>query len=214
MLITSAVFTPIAANAEVCDYRLSSLIGGSVATAGAVTAASTATVGATMNVLGYYTLTHAITGATMLGSTMVGSSAAGTVGIIGGTGAGIGAAGAAVMNPIGIAVGVVLAVAVGGSETYCFFQDERIAEYDEILFIMKGLDANADPNSFELREPSDPTIKKASILITDKEGVTTQYWVKNLYIVNGVLKYRDFGPNTTIGEVGLQVNNPSAQPEK
>jgi hypothetical protein len=77
--------------AGVCDYRPSALIGsaGTAAVAGASGAAAGA--GAAGNAAGLYTLTHAVTGATMLGSTAGGASAAGTVGIMGGT-AGTGAA--------------------------------------------------------------------------------------------------------------------------
>lgn len=190
------------AYSEVCDYRLSSLVGGGV----------TATVGATsllagkgMTAMGYYTLTHAVTGATMLGSTLAGSSGAGTIGIIAGTGTGAGAVGAALMSSIGIVIGVVVAGSLAGSEVYCYFQDERITDYDEVLLLMKGLAANADPASFEIREPNDEATQRASVLMTDAEGVTTQYWVGNLYINNGKLRNRDWFWNTVIGNVGLEV---------
>ena len=56
-------------SAGVCDYRPSNLLGGlrtgGIATAGAGVAA----MGVGAKVAGFYTLTHAVTGATMLGST-------------------------------------------------------------------------------------------------------------------------------------------------
>lgn len=171
----------------------------------AATSGGAALSGTAMNMLGYYTLTHSVTGATMLGSTMAGSSAAGTIGIVAGTGTGGGAAGAALMNPAGIVVGVVIAAAVGGSEGYCYFQDDRITAYEDVLFVMKGLAANADPDYFALIEPHDKAKQKAVIQIIDEDGIPSQYKVEDLYIVNGVLKHRDWFLNTVIGNVGLQL---------
>jgi len=81
LLVTSFLTFP--ATAEICDHTPSKLIGagwtGSVATG----AGATATAGVGMKAAGFYTFTHAVTGATMLGSTAGGASAAGTVGIMG-----------------------------------------------------------------------------------------------------------------------------------
>ena len=106
--------------AGVCDYRPSALIGsaGAAAVAGASGAAAGA--GAAGNAAGLYTLTHAVTGATMLGSTAGGASAAGTVGIMGGT-AGAGAAVmGVVLNPFVWIPAAVVTVGTGAYEGGCY----------------------------------------------------------------------------------------------
>src|SRR5487761_2333224 len=71
--------------AGVCDYRPSKIIG-SVATGGVTSASgAAAAAGIGMKAAGLYTITHATTGAAMLGSSAAGVSAAGTTGIIAGT---------------------------------------------------------------------------------------------------------------------------------
>jgi len=68
--------------------------------AGVATAlgASGAAAGVGMKAAGFYTVTHAVTGSTMLASTFGGASGAGTLGIIAGTGKGIGFAAAVLMS--------------------------------------------------------------------------------------------------------------------
>lgn len=61
----------------------------------------------------------------MLGSTMAGSSAAGTVGIIGGTGAGIGAAAAAAMSPAVITVGTLALAGSAAFEGVCYLAEKH-----------------------------------------------------------------------------------------
>ena len=57
-----------------------------------------AAAGVGMKAAGFYTLKHSVTGATMLASKLAGSSAAGTIGIIAGTGKGIGIVAAGLMS--------------------------------------------------------------------------------------------------------------------
>lgn len=109
-----------AAIADICDYKPSALIGG--AGTAAVTAATGAASGAAAagKAAGIYTLVHAGSGATMLGSTAGGASAAGTVGIMGGT-AGAGAAVVGVlMNPLVWIPAAVTAVGVVAFEGGCY----------------------------------------------------------------------------------------------
>lgn len=117
------------ASAAVCDYRPSQLIGedGSAAAigGGALVAGS----GTAAKAAGFYVLTHATTGATMIGSTAIGGSAAGTVGIMAGTGGVAGSVAAVLMAPVTIVVAGVTAVGVASYEGACFFQDERITDY-------------------------------------------------------------------------------------
>lgn len=106
--------------AGACDYRPSALIGsaGTAVVAGA--SGVVAGAGGAGNAAGLYTLTHAVTGATMLGSTAGGASAAGTVGIMGGT-AGTGAAVmGVVLNPLVWIPAAVVAVGSGVYEGGCY----------------------------------------------------------------------------------------------
>lgn len=196
-------------SAAACDYRPSHLIGdggtGALVTASAMGAGA----GVAVKAAGFYTLTHAVTGATMLASTAIGPSAAGTVGIMGGTAGVIGGAAAIVTAPAWIIGAVVVAVGTAGFEGVCHLLDEKITDFDVILPIMRNLAENADPAYFRLVKigGTDDTIE---IWIRTAKGNYETYKVKNLYIVNGVLKHRDWGPNTTIGNIGFALTAPDA----
>jgi hypothetical protein len=188
--------------AAACDYRLSALIGkGSAVVAGTGRGVTSAA----GNALGYYTLTNAATGASMLGSVAASTSAASEAGLVASTGSGVGAAGAALMSPIGIAIGVVLAVGVAGTEGYCYFKDERITRYQDVLAVVQSLSANADPLYFELVDPSTPLAKQAILNIGDGTGALVHYEVEFLYIVNGAMKYRAPLRDQTIGNINLDI---------
>jgi hypothetical protein len=122
LVISTAVALSIGqiASADVCDYRPSSLLGGSTATATGVATGATAATGVGMKVAGVYTITHATTGAAMLGSTAAGASAAGTAGIIAGTAGFLGTVGAVLMSPFVIVPTAVAAVGIGAYEGACY----------------------------------------------------------------------------------------------
>lgn len=188
-------------SAEVCDYRPSELVGvGTTASVGTA-AAGVATVGAVAKVAGFYTLTHAVTGATMLGSTAGGISAAGTVGIMGGTAGVIGTMAAVITAPVTIIAAVVVGTGIAIYEGSCYFADERITDYDQVLGIIRGVAASAEPEYFKLH-PEAKDENAPRIEIYNGEQWDT-YELENLYIVNGLLMHRDWGKNTTIGRVGI-----------
>lgn len=108
------------AAAGVCDYAPSKLI-----RAVGWLAAGTGMAGASLKSSGFYTLTHSVTGATMLGSTAAGSSAAGTVGIIEGTAGLVGSAAAALMSPAAITTASLAAGGVLVLEGACYFANKR-----------------------------------------------------------------------------------------
>jgi hypothetical protein len=106
--------------ASVCDHKPSRFIAGAIAAPGIV--------GAGMQAAGLYVFPHAA-GITMLGSTAAGSSAAGTVGIIGGTGGAIGTVGAALMSPAAIGAAVVVG---GGAIVYegaCYLSSKNLESH-------------------------------------------------------------------------------------
>jgi hypothetical protein len=106
--------------ASVCDYRPSQLIGGVSTSAVAGGTGAAAVTGIGLKAAGIYTLTHATTGAAMLGSTAAGASAAGTTGIIAGSAGFLGTAGALLMSPFVIVPAVVTVVGVGAYEGSCY----------------------------------------------------------------------------------------------
>lgn len=187
--------------ADACDYRPSRLLGednSKVALGAAGGLGASGAIGT--GVFGMYTLVNAGSGLTMLGSTMVGASGAGTVGIIAGTGGAVGAAGAVILNPFVWIPAAIVGVGGGGFEATCaFFIDERITDYADVLAVMKNFELTADPKYFSLVEGA----MKPFIRLADSEGTVSSYNVEDLYIVDGMLKNRDFGPNTKIGRVVL-----------
>ena len=106
--------------AGVCDHRPSKIIGGGATGAVAGGTGAAAATGIGMKVAGLYTLTHATTGAAMLGSTAAGASAAGTTGIIAGSAGVLGTAGAVLMSPFVIIPAAVTAVGIGAYEGGCY----------------------------------------------------------------------------------------------
>lgn len=106
--------------AGVCEYKPSNLIGASGSAVVAAGSGAVAGAGSAGTAAGLYTLTHATSGAVMIGSTAGGASAAGTVGIMGGT-AGTGAAVLGlVLNPFVWIPAAVAAVGIGALEGGCY----------------------------------------------------------------------------------------------
>jgi hypothetical protein len=188
------------AKADTCDYRPSRILGGTGSTAVIVTGTTVASATGTASALGVYTLVNAGSGLTMLGSTMAGASGAGTIGIIAGTGGAAGTVGAIILNPFVWVPAAIVGIGGGGFEAACaFLIDERITDYDEVLAIMRSFATHADPKYFQLVENAIP----AFISISTGDGKWVRYEIEDLYIVDGMLKHRDWGPNTQIGRVVL-----------
>jgi hypothetical protein len=144
--LASVAMMSTSATADVCDYRPSVMVGKGATSAAVVAGAS----GAAAKAAGFYTLVHASSGLTMLGSTLAGASGAGTIGIIAGTGGVIGVIGAVLLAPVTIVVGGIAAVGVTGMEATCFFTDERITQYDEVLAFMQHLALHHPADRFQL----------------------------------------------------------------
>jgi hypothetical protein len=183
-LPTFAAVTVSAAEARVCDYRPSELL------RSGVTGARNAAGAVAERAAGAFTLTNAATGASMLGSS------ASTIGEIGGA---VGSTAAGAVSASGAAVA---AVGLGAMEGLCYFRDERISDYGEVLQVMQAIAASADPTYFHVDDGS-PRQKSAVVVIGDGSGGAAEYPVRKLYIVNGVLMHRDWGLNTPLGDVGF-----------
>jgi len=199
VILTTSIFAS-SASAETCDYRPSRILGGTGSTAVIVGGTTIASATGTASALGLYTLVNAGSGLTMLGSTMAGASGAGTIGIIAGTGGAAGTAGAIILNPFVWVPAAIVGIGGGGFEAACaFLVDERITEYEDVLAIMRSFATHADPKYFQLVENAIP----AFISISTGDGEWVRYDIEDLYIVDGMLKHRDWGPNTQIGRVVL-----------
>lgn len=213
ILVAAFLAVPMSVQADLCDFRPSLLASkaGQAAktTAGAV--ASVATEG--VRAVGVYTLENPVSGISMI-STGVSSAAAAGSSVAAGAGGALTTASAVATAPVTIAVAGLTAVALGSYEGVCYFRQERITDYDEILYIVSNLSANSDPTMFRLiPEGTDyVTLKGRNAIASDDKvriaatGVGPFIFdVKNLYITDGVLMHRDAGRNTVIGNVALQV---------
>jgi len=188
-----------------CGYRPSNLIGGMGAGAAATAGTATAAAGIGAKAAGFYTLTHAVTGATMLGSTAGGASAAGTVGIMGGTAGAVGTIGAVLMAPATIIAGAVIGGGTAIFEGACYFAIDRLDDPELINAVLQNLALHSNAEYFELVE--DPAGNASIYVATEVEAngkvmKRTKYSTEKLYIEEGVLKHKDWGPNTQIGKVG------------
>lgn len=136
----------------------------------------------------------------MIGSTAAGTSAAGTVGIIGGTASGLGAAASLATAPVTIAVAGVTALATLGVEAGCYFTDERINDPKQIYDLLKQLVSSGSPTDLgivmgKLEEPW--------FWRKNDAGEIEAFALSTLYIVNGTLMSRDWFANTKVGDIAV-----------
>lgn len=209
--ITVAVaLTPLAARADVCNFR-PSILAGSAGSAVRDTASAAAS---GVRALGAYTLQNPVSGASMISSGVGTATAAGT--------SIAGSAAAIVAAPVTIAVAGATAVALGGYEGVCYFRAERIADYDEILYIVTNLAANSDPTMFAVIPAGaeytnlngNPAVAGETKVRVASEGAGPWIFdVADLYISDGVLMHRETLRDKVIGNVALQVVEDGPPPE-
>lgn len=202
---TTILFTNLAtwAQADVCDYRLSSLLG-SKPTDGAVAGLVAADgVIASVQSSGFYLITNYTTGALMLGSTSAGTSAAGTVGIIGGASTVFGSTAAIASAPAWVIAAAAAAVGGLGMEGVCYLQDERITDFPTVYALVQQLVGNSPVNSMSLvYQPEGPWL-----WLRNLDGSVSSFEVLNLYVVNGELLYRDWGTNRSLGSIAVKLQD-------
>lgn len=104
--------------AEACEYAPSEVMGKAKTAVTASATGAVAAAGATLKAAGMYAFPHATAGL-MLGSTAAGSSAAGTVGIVAGTGGAVGAVGALLISPVVITGAAASAAGIAAFEAIC-----------------------------------------------------------------------------------------------
>ena len=178
--VAFATVAATAADAKFCDYRLSELV--SAGTAVAI-GKSVAVAGADVakKAAGFYLITHSTSGAMMLGSTV----------------AAVAALGATVV------------------EGRCYFKDETIKDFYEVLALLAEVGKSMESSSFQLYVPPQADLsdseyqivkKDASFIkVINEKGAFDRYALRDLYVVNGELRHRDWGPNTRIGFVTAAV---------
>lgn len=209
-LTIAVVLAPLAARADVCDFR-PSILAGKAGTAAKDTA-SAATSG--VRALGAYTLNNPISGASMISSGVGTATAAGT--------SIAGSAAAIVTAPVTIVAAGAAAVALGGYEGVCYFRAERVTDYDEILYIVTNLAANSDATMFAVipegaqytNLKGNPAVAGETKIRVASEGAGPWIFdVADLYISDGVLMHRETLRDKVIGNVALQVVEAETPPE-
>lgn len=129
---------------------------------------------------------------TMLGLTAAGTSAAGTVGIVAGTGGTIGAVTAFLLAPVTLAVAAVTVVGVGAFEGACYFQVERVTDADAVHKIL--IDVASRDDTVDIKQFNDGI----ALVLKNSTG-DINYLLEKLYIADGSLMHRDWGSNTNLG---------------
>ena len=228
-LALMALVTP--ATAEICDYRPSALVGAGASAVKQQSGAALQTAGSAAKAAGFYTLTQVVSGGAVSawGAASAGAAATGTSGLLGSMG-GV----AAVLTAPATIIGA--AVVGGGSliyEGYCHYAvDDRRTAPEEVLPVLRNLGANADPDFIRFVDVTVPAatlddsvtaddldldedylLKVAKSWNTHGRPMTwTSYRASRLYIVNGQLRYKDFGRDTRIGDLGFVIAQDGAEP--
>ncbi len=182
---------PAAAQAGLCDHKPSKLAGaaGAAMVSGVKAGAAAAVDGA--KAAGHYALMHPDKGLAMA------STAAGNAGGLAAGAAGVmGTIGTIVTAPITLTVGAVSFGAAGTYEGLCYFAVDRVTDEAEVRRVLENIAAN-DPTVRILPDPEGDRLELAQ---GDK---TESYRIRKLYIADGVLKHRDWGPNTDLGPVAF-----------
>tara|TARA_R110001606_G_scaffold126209_1_gene260055 strand:+ start:175 stop:798 length:624 start_codon:yes stop_codon:yes gene_type:complete len=179
------------AEAGICDYTPSNILGQTATSVGTALAGSGTAAGLGMQAAGFYTLVHAGSGLTKLGSTAAGASAADTVGIIAGT---VGTASAILMAPVAIFVGALTNIGVGSFEGACYFQVEPITDPYDVRRVIESVASQDSTVSIV-------STKYGDAMVLNISGEFTSYLLRNLYIADGQLMNRDFGPNKNLGPI-------------
>lgn len=199
ILSTIVSLLPVAAQAGLCDYRLSELVARRESPAVEAARAASAAPDDTTPML--YLMINPITGETSVGATGTGapqpdaSFLVRTARVLGSAVALVGAD-----SPLLSIGGTVAGV---GLEAVCRMGDERITDYDEVLGIMRAVDTSMPPDLFAVIEPGEER-EDAFIRFSRNDGYSpSEYPVKDLYILNGRLYLRTWGVNEVLGDIAV-----------
>ncbi len=185
-----------AAQADVCDYRLSEIIAERAPKLAAAAADAAVMARFDPTAPDFLTLVDANTGFTAVGAAVAGARA---VKAMSRAEAAVGAGSAVLTSPVlGMAAGAA-ALGFAGVEGVCRFKAERITDYYEVLAVLAAVAETADRDFFQL-QLGPPRKKGAVVEIWDaKSGVRKQYKVADLILSRGELKLTRWGPNKNLG---------------
>ena len=186
------------AAASVCDWRPSALLNQGGAAAVNVAGGAAAATGEALKTAGIYTLVQSGTGLSLLGS-----AASGAAALIGGTSGAIGTVGAVLLAPATLVVAGVAAMGAGGVEAVCFFTDERVTDYDQVLALMAHFAAHHPEDRFRLVTGIPGRKDDAIGLWNPRTETLDRHMVADLYIVNGTLMERRTGRNRNLGHIAF-----------
>lgn len=191
-----AVLGASAAQADVCDYRLSEMIAARAPKLAAATADVAVMARFDPAAPDFLTLVDSGTGFTAVGAVVAGAKAAKALGA---AETALGAGSAVLTSPaIGMAAGAA-ALGFAGVEGVCRFKAERITDYYEVLAVLATVAETADRDFFQL-QLGPPRKKGAVVEIWDaKTGVRKQYRVADLFLARGELKLNRWGLNKSLG---------------
>lgn len=184
VLAAMTVLAATQATAAACDYTISKLAGKTLA------AVKSTNAGAALQSAGYYTLAHAGSGLTFLGTTSAGASLAGSASGL------LGTVSTIVMAPATLVIGGIAVVGVGSFEGYCYLQVKRITDPYEVRKIIESIAEHDDAVSIVATDDGDAM----ALMVGDK---TKTYLLRKLYIADGNLKFRNLGLNTNLGPVAF-----------
>jgi hypothetical protein len=184
VLAAMTVLAATQATAAACDYTISKLAGKTLAAVKGINA------GAALQSAGYYTLAHAGSGLTILGTTSAGASLAGSASGL------LGTVSTIVMAPATLVIGGIAVVGVGSFEGYCYFQVKRITDPYEVRKIIESIAEHDDAVSIVATDDGDAM----ALMVGDE---TKTYLLRKLYIADGNLKFRNLGLNTNLGPVAF-----------
>ncbi|WP_323037933.1 hypothetical protein [Pararhodobacter sp.] len=198
LLCLAVASAPVPAAASLCNYRLSNMIPRQESPA---VEAARDTVGLRDETGGMvFVMFNPSTGETRVGSTDAGRQGNADDGFVARTARVLGAAVAVVAgdSPLVTAGGAVLGA---GLEAACFLRDDRVSDYDEVLEVLRAVDASMPPDLFALIEPGESR-RDAYVLLSRNDGYDlSEYQVRDLYIVNGQLRHRNWGVNDIVGDI-------------
>jgi hypothetical protein len=193
-------FAPLPALANLCNYRLSNMIPRQDTPA---VEAARAAAGLQDDAGGMvFVMINPRTGETRVGATDAGRQGNADDGFVARTARVLGAAVAVVAgdSPLLAAGGAALGA---GLEAACFLRDDRITDYDAVLEVLRAVDASMPPDLFALVEPGE-SHRDAYVRLSRNDGYDlSEYRVRDLYIVNGQLRHRDWGVNDVVGDIAV-----------
>jgi hypothetical protein len=196
LVALSVVLGTGAAQANVCDYRLSEVIADRAPKLAAAAADAAVIARFDPTAPDFLTLVDSRTGFTAVGAVLAGARAAQA---LGGAEAALGVGGTVLTSPVlGMAAGAAT-LGLAGIEGVCRFKAERITDYYEVLAVLAAVAETADRDFFQL-QLGPPRKKGAMVEIWDaKAGVRKQYRVADLFLAKGELRWNRWGPNRNLG---------------